>query len=340
MPAIAGFWAVIPAGGAGTRLWPLSRAGLAQVPARPHRHRPHPAAGDRPTGSRRWPADRVLVVTGRAHRGRRPRAAARLDAGRARRAVAARLDGRDRAGRGDPRAPDPDAVMGSFAADHVIRDPAAFERACAQAVERGARRLAGDDRHRADAAGHRRSATSSRATRSPRRPRRLVVARVRREADRRASPGRTSHGRVPLERRHVRRPRRPSLLDLLGASWHPDARRRLCATIAAEPERGSSEIWPTPDEDRHRPRRRRARGGRGPGRRRCPATSAGTTSATSPLCGRSCRPPDAGAARARRRRPGARRRRRRAGRARRRTPGRGGRPATTSSSSTPPTRCW
>ena len=27
MASIAGFWAVVPAGGAGTRLWPLSRAG-------------------------------------------------------------------------------------------------------------------------------------------------------------------------------------------------------------------------------------------------------------------------------------------------------------------------
>ncbi|MGL4174454.1 MAG: sugar phosphate nucleotidyltransferase, partial [Dermatophilaceae bacterium] len=27
MPAVESFWAIVPAGGAGTRLWPLSRAG-------------------------------------------------------------------------------------------------------------------------------------------------------------------------------------------------------------------------------------------------------------------------------------------------------------------------
>ena len=105
MTSIPGFWAVVPAGGAGTRLWPLSRAG-------------HPKFLLDLTGSGRsllqatvdrlepLTADRVVVVTGAAHAdavraqlpglGRRPGA---------RRAVAARLDGRDRAGRRRPRAP-------------------------------------------------------------------------------------------------------------------------------------------------------------------------------------------------------------------------------------------
>ena len=48
------FWAVVPAGGAGTRLWPLSRSVVAQVPPRPHRDRRAPSSRPPTTGWRRW----------------------------------------------------------------------------------------------------------------------------------------------------------------------------------------------------------------------------------------------------------------------------------------------
>ena len=67
MPSIAGFWAVIPAGGAGTRLWPLSRAGSPKFL--------HDLTGSgrsllQATVDRLAPLvdDRMLVVTGAAHR--------------------------------------------------------------------------------------------------------------------------------------------------------------------------------------------------------------------------------------------------------------------------------
>ena len=66
MPALDNFWAVIPAGGAGTRLWPLSRrsspkflhdlSGSGQSLLQDTWTRLAPLAGDR-----------FLVVTGRAH---------------------------------------------------------------------------------------------------------------------------------------------------------------------------------------------------------------------------------------------------------------------------------
>lgn len=126
---IPSFWAVVPAGGAGTRLWPLSRASSPKFL--------HDLTGEgrtliQATVDRLAPVagDRVIVVTGAAHRD----------------AVVAQLP--EVAGDGviaEPSPRDsmaaiglaaallerdhPDAVMGSFAADHVIRDPAAF-RAC------------------------------------------------------------------------------------------------------------------------------------------------------------------------------------------------------------------
>jgi len=125
--SIPGFWAVVPAGGAGTRLWPLSRAG-------------HPKFLLDLTGSGRsllqttvdrlepLTAERVLVVTGAAHaeavRSQLPGLAAAqvlaepspLDSMAAIGLAAAVVERRD-----------PDAVIGSFAADHVIPDQAAFE---------------------------------------------------------------------------------------------------------------------------------------------------------------------------------------------------------------------
>ena len=129
------FWAVIPAGGAGTRLWPLSRQGSPKFL--------HDLTGGgrtliQATVDRLAPlvADRMLVVTGHAHR---EAVVAQLpelptdsviaepsarDSMAAIGLAAALLEARD-----------PDAVMGSFAADHVITETAGFNTAVATAVE-------------------------------------------------------------------------------------------------------------------------------------------------------------------------------------------------------------
>jgi mannose-1-phosphate guanylyltransferase len=132
--SIDDFWAVIPAGGAGTRLWPLSRSSSPKFL--------HDLTGSgrsllQGTYDRLAPLvdDRFLVVTGRAHRD----------------AVSEQLpDVADGAVIAEPSARDsmaaiglaaallerqhPEAVMGSFAADHVIADPARFGDAVRTAV--------------------------------------------------------------------------------------------------------------------------------------------------------------------------------------------------------------
>ena len=127
MSSIPGFWAVVPAGGAGTRLWPLSRAG-------------HPKFLLDLTGSGRsllqgtvdrlepLTGDRVVVVTGAVHADAVRAQLPGLSPGR----VLAEPSPRDSmAAIGLAAAvverEDPDAVIGSFAADHVIPDTAAFE---------------------------------------------------------------------------------------------------------------------------------------------------------------------------------------------------------------------
>ena len=130
---IAGFHAIVPAGGAGTRLWPLSRAG-------------HPKFLLDLTGTGRTliqqTVDRlgpvtesVMVVTGVRHAA----------------AVAAQLPEvpvADLIAEPSPRDSTaaivlaaavverrhPNAVVGSFAADHVVRDVSAFHAALAEAV--------------------------------------------------------------------------------------------------------------------------------------------------------------------------------------------------------------
>ena len=122
-----------------------------QVPARPARRGPDPPAGDATTGWRRWPSDRVVVVTGQAHR---EAVLAQLpEVGPD--SVIAEPSARDSmAAIGLAAAllerSDPDAVMGSFAADHVITDPDALRRGRTPRRRRRARRLAGHARHRAD----------------------------------------------------------------------------------------------------------------------------------------------------------------------------------------------
>ncbi len=135
MAEIEDFYAVIPAGGVGSRLWPLSRAdapkflhdltGSGQSLLRDTWDRLEPLTGP----------DRIAVVTGRAHRA----------------AVEAQLEGipdknvflesepRDSAAAIGLAAAilhrrDPDVIIGSFAADHVIRGTQTFQWAVEQAT--------------------------------------------------------------------------------------------------------------------------------------------------------------------------------------------------------------
>lgn len=131
---IPGFWAVIPAGGSGTRLWPLSRrsrpkflldvTGSGQSLLRATRERLLPLAGDR-----------MLVVTGATHVDAVRRQLSMLPEG----AIVAEPSPRDSMPAIGLAAAiierrDPEAVIGSFAADHVIEDDAAFQRAIHEAV--------------------------------------------------------------------------------------------------------------------------------------------------------------------------------------------------------------
>ncbi|WP_134742152.1 mannose-1-phosphate guanylyltransferase [Nocardioides sp. 503] len=135
MTAIEGLWAVIPAGGAGTRLWPLSRA------ASPKFLRDLTGTGRsllQGTYDRLAPLveDRFLVVTGGAHR---DAVAAQLPEVAAA-SVLAEPSARDSmAAIGLAAAllerTDPDSVMGSFAADHVIADTDGFAACVRTAVE-------------------------------------------------------------------------------------------------------------------------------------------------------------------------------------------------------------
>ncbi len=138
MPSIAGFWAVIPAGGAGTRLWPLSRAGSPKFL--------HDLTGSgrsllQATVDRMGPLvdDRVLVVTGAGHQAAVSAQLPALDAAN----IVAEPQPRDSMPAIGLAAAlvarrDPEAVIGSFAADHVISDPAGFA-ACVELAVAAAR---------------------------------------------------------------------------------------------------------------------------------------------------------------------------------------------------------
>jgi mannose-1-phosphate guanylyltransferase len=135
MPGIEHFWAVVPAGGAGTRLWPLSRSASPKFL--------HDLTGSgrsllQDTVERLTPltGDRLLVVTGAGHRPRVVEQLPGLEPGR----VLGEPSPRDSmAAIGLAAAvierEDPDAVLGSFAADHVIRERAVFESAVTLAAE-------------------------------------------------------------------------------------------------------------------------------------------------------------------------------------------------------------
>lgn len=132
---IEGFTAIIPAGGVGSRLWPLSRAdapkflhdltGSGRTLLQSTFARLAPLAGE----------DRVMVVTGRAHRSavedQLPAVAPEnivLEADPRESTVAIALAAAILERR------EPGVVVGSFAADHVIADDRGFRRAVTDAV--------------------------------------------------------------------------------------------------------------------------------------------------------------------------------------------------------------
>ncbi len=129
------FYSVIPAGGIGSRLWPLSRAdapkflhdltGSGKTLLRATWERLEPLSGP----------DRIMVVTGRAHRAAVEAQIPELtdpnvvlesepkDSSAAIGLAAAILHHRE-----------PDVIIGSFAADHVITDIRGFHRAVKEAI--------------------------------------------------------------------------------------------------------------------------------------------------------------------------------------------------------------
>ena len=128
-------FAVIPAGGSGTRLWPLSRAG--------HPKFLHPLTGTsssllQATVERVAPLttpDRTMVVTGVAH----VAAVARQLAGLPEENILVEPSPRDSCAAIALAAAvialrEPEAVMGSFAADHLIGDPGRWVETVRQAV--------------------------------------------------------------------------------------------------------------------------------------------------------------------------------------------------------------
>ncbi|MCW2762610.1 MAG: mannose-phosphate guanylyltransferase [Marmoricola sp.] len=132
-PARDRLWAVVPAGGAGTRLWPLSRAGI------PKFLLDLTGTGRtliQATVDRLAPllGDRVVVVTGAAHEEAVRRQLPEVD-----RVVAEPSPRDSMAAIGLAAArlelEDPDALIGSFAADHVISDQAAFAACVSEAAE-------------------------------------------------------------------------------------------------------------------------------------------------------------------------------------------------------------
>lgn len=134
MPAMGEFWAVVPAGGAGTRLWPLSRG------SNPKFLLDLTGSGRtllQATVDRLAPlvADRVLVVTGTSHAAAVRRQLPGLSAAHVLAEPAPR-DSMAAIGLGAAilEHEHPEAVLGSFAADQVIADEAAWRTCVTEAV--------------------------------------------------------------------------------------------------------------------------------------------------------------------------------------------------------------
>ena len=135
-PSIVGrFYSIIPAGGVGSRLWPLSRA---DAPKFLHDLTGSGHALLRDTWDRLAPlsgADRIMVVTGRAHRAAVEKELPDLEDHN----VVLESEPRESAAAIGLAAAilvlrEPDVVIGSFPADHVIGDERSFARAVTQAV--------------------------------------------------------------------------------------------------------------------------------------------------------------------------------------------------------------
>jgi mannose-1-phosphate guanylyltransferase len=132
---LGNFYAIIPAGGIGSRLWPLSRAdapkflhdltGSGTSLLRSTWDRLAPLSGDQ----------RIMVVTGRAHRA----AVEQQLPGLADHNVVLESEGKDSTAAiglaaAILRKREPDVIIGSFAADHVIGDARGFRRSVTEAV--------------------------------------------------------------------------------------------------------------------------------------------------------------------------------------------------------------
>jgi mannose-1-phosphate guanylyltransferase len=129
------FSAVIPAGGSGTRLWPVSRARRPKflLPL------PGPRTMLQETVARLAPLcdpARLYVITGAAHAAEVCRQLPALDPDHVVVEPLARGSG-PAIGLGTALAlrVDPEAIVGSFAADHVVTEPAVFEQTVRAAIE-------------------------------------------------------------------------------------------------------------------------------------------------------------------------------------------------------------
>ncbi len=129
------FHAIVPAGGSGTRLWPLSRAKRPKflLPL------PGPRTMIQETVDRLMPltdARNVMIMTGSAHAGEVRRQLPALDANQVIVEPMPRGSG-PAIGLGVAIAAkrDPDAIVGSFAADHIVSQPDRFEDAVRAAIE-------------------------------------------------------------------------------------------------------------------------------------------------------------------------------------------------------------
>jgi len=232
------FWAVIPAGGAGTRLWPLSRE---RSPKFLHDLTGSGRSLLQSTWDRLTPltGSRVLVVTGAAHvdavRDQLPDLPADQllaepsprDSMAAIGWAAAVLEARD-----------PEAVLGSFAADHVIGDEDAFRECVSSAVAAAADghlvTIGIEPTHPATGFGY--IELGDRLGEGPARAVTQFVEKPDRERARTylaTGRFRWNAGMFVVQAK--------VLLDLL-AQWHPDLAAGLRA-LAADPRR-LDEVWP------------------------------------------------------------------------------------------------
>jgi mannose-1-phosphate guanylyltransferase len=232
------FWAVIPAGGAGTRLWPLSRAASPKFL--------HDLTGTgrsllQATWDRLEPltGDQVLVVTGRAHEAAVRDQLPRLPADQ----LLAEPEPRDSMAAigwaaAVLEARDPEAVLGSFAADHVIDGAEAFRACVEDAIDAAAKghvvTIGIEPSHPATGFGY--IELGGRLTDGPAHEVAQFVEKPNRErAEEYLATGRFRwNAGMFVARASV-------LLDLL-AQWHPELAAGLRA-LAADPGR-LDDLWP------------------------------------------------------------------------------------------------